>query len=127
MLLPAASIAFSLDHMRVTRYHGVRQTRTARAVSLQETAGSSSKEDEGDGVLVADSFRTRYGSVLPEWLLQKCEDCGWTHPTRIQERVLDAVLLDDDKATDAIVQAETGASVALRFTQVRSVIITTML
>jgi len=66
-----------------------------------------------DGDLVAQSFRERYSDVLPEWLLAKCAACGWTHPTRIQERVLDVVLRD--ATVDCIVQAETGSGKTLAF------------
>lgn len=65
-----------------------------------------------DGVLVSESFEDRYGDKLPRWLLEKCTECGWTHPTRIQEKALDAIVLEEK---DAIVQAETGSGKTLSY------------
>jgi hypothetical protein len=86
-----------------------------------------------DGSFVKETFQERYGSsssslssssssslssqqtpqppaVLPDWLIQKCADCGWTHPTRIQQRALDVICVDK---RDAIIQAETGSGECL--------------
>jgi superfamily II DNA/RNA helicase len=58
---------------------------------------------DGDGALTNETFRERYGDTLPTWLLDKCDECGWTYPTRIQEKVLDTVL------------SETGSGKTLSF------------
>ena len=67
----------------------------------------------GDGSLVSHSFRHLYNGLLPEWLLEKCDECGWTYPTRIQAKVLDAVL--SNGSSDVIVQSETGSGKTLAF------------
>lgn len=68
-----------------------------------------------DGILAADTttFRQQYRDTLPTWLTDKCAECGWTHPTRMQEKVLDAVF--NDQITDVIVQGETGCGKTLAF------------
>ena len=63
-----------------------------------------------DGMLTSETFADRYSTVLPEWLLDKCTQGGWKQPTRIQQRALDAILLD---ARDCIIQAETGSGKTL--------------
>jgi superfamily II DNA/RNA helicase len=65
-----------------------------------------------DGLLTETSFADRYSSELPAWLLRKCTECGWTHPSRIQEKALDAILLEKK---DAVVQAQTGSGKTLTF------------
>jgi superfamily II DNA/RNA helicase len=85
--------------------------RSLSPLKLQEEDHADDKY--GDGVLVSDTFRTRYSNTLPSWLIDKCAECGWTHPTRIQEKVLDAMLTDC--TTDAIVQGETGCGKTLAF------------
>jgi hypothetical protein len=54
-----------------------------------------------DAQLEQESFAELYSSVIPEWLLERLTDCGWSHPTRIQKAALDAILIDQD---DAVVQ-----------------------
>ena len=81
---------------------------------------------DGDSALTTESFRERYNDALPLWLLNKCEECGYVYPTRIQEQVLDAVLLpsnnnsNNDDPTNSnnnnfIVQSETGSGKTLAF------------
>ena len=41
-----------------------------------------------DATLCEKSFRELYDGYLPEWLLDKCEECGFKNPTLIQERSL---------------------------------------
>jgi superfamily II DNA/RNA helicase len=65
-----------------------------------------------DGQLVEESFQELYGSYLPSWLIEKCNECGWTHPSRIQQSALDAILIDKK---DAIIQAETGSGKTLSY------------
>eukprot|EP00977_Amphora_coffeiformis_P018027 scaffold6091_cov164-Amphora_coffeaeformis.AAC.11 len=67
---------------------------------------------QSDGNLVDDTFRERYSDVLPEWLLEKCDECGWEKPTRIQEKALDTIFRDK---RDAIIQAETGSGKTLAY------------
>ena len=67
---------------------------------------------QSDSNLVQQTFRERYGDVLPEWLLQKCDECGWERPTKIQEKALDAILLEKK---DAVIQAETGSGKTLAY------------
>jgi len=89
------------------------QAQNARISKSQSFMSSLKGTDAiSDGNLVSESFAKRYGSVLPSWLIQKCADCEWTHPTRIQERALDAILVNKK---DAIVQAETGSGKTLAY------------
>lgn len=67
---------------------------------------------QSDGNLVDETFRERYSDVLPEWLLEKCDECGWERPTKIQEKALDTILIDK---RDAIIQAETGSGKTLAY------------
>jgi superfamily II DNA/RNA helicase len=67
----------------------------------------------GDGSLVSYTFQERYADRLPQWLLDKCYECGWSRPTRIQAKVLDAVL--SNGLSDVIVQSETGSGKTLAF------------
>jgi superfamily II DNA/RNA helicase len=69
-------------------------------------------DELSDGVLTDESFADRYGSALPDWLVQKCTECGYTYPTKIQQRALDAILLEKQ---DAVVQAQTGSGKTLTF------------
>jgi superfamily II DNA/RNA helicase len=74
--------------------------------------GPDVEEILSDGSLSAESFESRYAAVLPSWLIQKCAECGWTHPSRIQEKALDAILFE---RRDAVVQAETGSGKTLAY------------
>ena len=78
------------------------------------TALSSLQEEwiQGDGNLVDETFRERYSEYLPEWLLEKCVECGWERPTKIQEKAMDAILVEK---RDAIIQAETGSGKTLAY------------
>lgn len=78
----------------------------ASTLDVSPTATPVESEVLSDGMLMDQSFQERYGAVLPEWLLDKCQELGWDYPTRIQQQVLDSVLMDG--ITDSIVQAETG-------------------
>jgi hypothetical protein len=90
-----------------------------RTTSLSSSASAVEEESVddnaaflSDGNFVEETFQERYGSsssqlpVLPDWLIRKCNECGWTHPPRIQQRALDVICVDK---RDAIIQAETGS------------------
>ena len=64
----------------------------------------------GDGILVNQTFAQLYDSVLPPWLLQRCLDLGWIHPTRIQQQALNEIVCEKN---DVIIQAETGSGKTL--------------
>jgi superfamily II DNA/RNA helicase len=86
-------------------HHGLQ-----RRIHYQSRMHSSSISSDSN--LSEVTFRERYNDVLPDWLLQKCEDCGWERPTLIQEKALDVILRD---RRDAIVQAETGSGKTLAY------------
>lgn len=48
---------------------------------------------------------------FPDWLLQRCLDCGWEYPTVIQQRAFEAIA----SGGDVIVQAQTGSGKTLAF------------
>jgi superfamily II DNA/RNA helicase len=66
---------------------------------------------DGLGMFTSTTFSERYSTTLPQWLIERCAEIGWHHPTRIQEAALDAILID--KHHDCIIQAETGSGKTL--------------
>jgi superfamily II DNA/RNA helicase len=112
------SIGFTsgfLPPARISRLPS-KQISTSTIERLYQQQGHIDSSDEyyvGDGSLVSDTFRERYSDTIPTWLLDKCNDCGWTYPTRIQEKVLDTILTEH--RTDVIVQSETGSGKTLAF------------
>jgi superfamily II DNA/RNA helicase len=51
---------------------------------------------------------------LPSWLEQRCSDCGWNHPTLIQQKVWQA-LSSSPSSSSLIVQAQTGSGKTLAY------------
>lgn len=86
--------------------------RLVESLLLLTKAEQDQIDELSDGVLTDESFADRYGSALPDWLLQKCTECGYTYPTKIQQRALDAILLEKQ---DAVVQAQTGSGKTLTY------------
>ena len=131
--------SWSSQPRRRRRHHSLSQSKNDEPYN--DTASTSTDQNGVDVIdddahdesgsaatLTATSFRERYGHQLPDWLIDKCEHCGWIHPTRIQQKVLDAVLLtsprndsvdtdcnDTSAAVDCIVQAETGSGKTLAY------------
>ena len=84
-----------------------------------------------DAMVSDQSFRDLYGNNddegddddnrrIPDWLLERCEDAGWTHPTLIQERSLDAILSsqqEDESSSSSsfVIQAQTGSGKTLTY------------
>ncbi|GAX28710.1 hypothetical protein FisN_33Hh012 [Fistulifera solaris] len=67
---------------------------------------------ESDGALdETHTLLQRYQNKLPSWLLQRCQDLGYIHPTRIQTAALDVVL--QENKPDVVIQAETGSGKTL--------------
>jgi superfamily II DNA/RNA helicase len=60
-----------------------------------------------DATLSDQTFTELYNDHLPEWLLEKCEECGFKFPTLIQERALDCFFNDDPNSM--VIQAQTGS------------------
>lgn len=52
-------------------------------------------ELQSDATLSNQSFSELYEDDIPQWLLEKCEDCGFKHPTLIQKRALDCFFQDE--------------------------------
>ena len=65
-----------------------------------------------DSQQLTETFSSLYADVLPSWLLERCHELGWTHPTRIQHAALDVLLRD---RSDAVLQAETGSGKTLSY------------
>lgn len=90
---------------------------TRSKTKLKEGERTSNEGDfdnsMSDGSLATNRFDELYSDVLPAWLLQRCMDCGWTHPTQIQKKVLDTIFFDQKESL--VVQAETGSGKTLSF------------
>lgn len=88
---------------------------TIRLYNNKEKNGNDVRSDclEDDTLFLVESFREKYSGLLPDWLINKCDDCGWTHPTPIQGKVLDAILLGNQ--TNLVVQSETGSGKTLAY------------
>jgi superfamily II DNA/RNA helicase len=86
----------------------------------------------GHSDLCSETFRSLYADHLPSWLVDKIEECGWTHPTTVQRQTLDAFVVkkgprntivgkdgqdvtSSSKVCDAIVRAETGSGKTLAY------------
>ena len=68
--------------------------------------------DAGAGTEVAEfTFAQRYSDRLPDWLVARAAEVGYTHPTPVQQETLDTVL----EGHDAIVQAKTGSGKTLAY------------
>lgn len=65
-----------------------------------------------DSQLVNATFQELYSDYLPAWLLARCEECGWSRPSRIQQHALDVILKEH---RDVILQAETGSGKTLAY------------
>ena len=48
---------------------------------------------------------------LPDWLIERCDACGWSEPTIVQQRALDTVL----EGSDVVLQAQTGSGKTLAY------------
>ena len=100
---------------------------------LSETAPSQQNTDEkplqstSDASLLSTSTFSDHIPNLPDWLLQRCLDCGWHHPTVIQQRAWQAISSEvrdkndnDDgsrrhRHADVVLQAQTGSGKTLAF------------
>ena len=57
------------------------------------------------------SFRQTFGASLPSWLLSRCEELGYIHPTATQSLALPVIL----NGSDCILQSQTGSGKTLAF------------
>lgn len=57
------------------------------------------------------TFEEEYSGRLPEWLITRAAELGYTNPTPVQQETLDTVL----EGHDAIVQAKTGSGKTLAY------------
>ena len=97
---------------KVQRSLQTSQWSSSSELNTENWGENSTTSADGDNVLESKTFSELYDSYLPDWLIQKCSDCGWVRPTRIQREALDAILL---QGQDAIVQAETGSGKTLSY------------
>ena len=81
----------------------------------EQHAGSrsrvSSYETFGDAALSNETFEALYSDNLPEWLIRRAAECGWSNPTLVQERALDAIF----QAQDVVIQSQTGSGKTLSY------------
>ena len=69
-----------------------------------------------DATFGVESFRDLYSGWLPDWLLDRCEASGWTHPTLIQQRVLKVAKSNSDDINNSmVIQAQTGSGKTLTY------------
>ena len=68
---------------------------------------------QNDATLSEKSFAELYDDNLPDWLLKKCEECGFCHPTLIQQRALDTFFNEDPNSV--VIQAQTGSGKTLTY------------
>ena len=66
---------------------------------------------EAAAEVVGVSFEEAYSDRLPEWLITRAAELGYTNPTPVQQETLDTVL----DGHDAIVQAKTGSGKTLAY------------
>ena len=81
---------------------------------LQPSARRSARprmQAEAAAEVVGVSFEEAYSDRLPEWLITRAAELGYTNPTPVQQETLDTVL----DGHDAIVQAKTGSGKTLAY------------
>eukprot|EP00964_Phaeocystis_antarctica_P073108 scaffold44825_cov67-Phaeocystis_antarctica.AAC.2 len=66
---------------------------------------------EAAAEVVGVTFEEEYSDRLPEWLIARAAELGYTNPTPVQQETLDTVL----DGHDAIVQAKTGSGKTLAY------------
>ncbi|CAB9512791.1 dependent RNA helicase [Seminavis robusta] len=118
LIFPPRVAAFSvlkLNSNGLKQSLPVTTSRVRVAADVTQESSSSSEDSslwENDARLVDETFSELYGDVLPPWLLNRLNDCGWTRPTLIQKEALDTILRDKE---DAVIQAQTGSGKTLSF------------
>ena len=83
----------------------------SRTKAASSRSFASSYETFGDAALSDQTFEELYSDSLPDWLTDRCAECGWTFPTLVQERALDAIL----GGHDVVIQAQTGSGKTLAY------------
>jgi superfamily II DNA/RNA helicase len=96
-----------------SKHHRIQQTTTLSLVKPTKSKSIvSSYETFGDAALSEQTFAELYSpDLLPEWLSEKCRECGWTYPTLVQQRALDEIY----KGKDVVIQAQTGSGKTLAY------------
>jgi superfamily II DNA/RNA helicase len=74
-------------------------------------ADDVSSSSSSDASLLTGSDFTEFVPHLPEWLQLRCQECGWNHPTVIQQRAWQAI----SRKEDVVLQAQTGSGKTLAF------------
>ena len=103
-----------LPHLHAfTSPHYHRRIPSSHPILFQSTTSSSETSADipllSDGQLSNSTFQQLYADHLPSWLLQRCTETGYLHPTRIQELALPTLF----QGHDTVVQAETGSGKTL--------------
>jgi superfamily II DNA/RNA helicase len=94
------------------------QRRQSPSSSLLHSSDASQQESQQlcDATLSDQTFAELYGDRLPDWLIEKCESCGYKAPTLIQERALDLFFDEtDDPPNSMVLQAQTGSGKTLTY------------
>ena len=84
--------------------------------SAEEAQGFDMQPVEGDASARSEeasmSYRERFDDVLPSWLIDRLEACGFCCPTPVQSAAIETIVRD---CKDALVQAYTGSGKTLAF------------
>lgn len=99
-----------------THYRGSNGARQRLKLSAVDPTKSrtfvSSYETFGDAALSEQTFSELYSPYsIPTWLAERCEECGWTYPTLVQQRALDEIF----QGHDVVIQAQTGSGKTLSY------------
>jgi len=87
------------------------RTSYERRISYQTSKVEAVSEEQS--ILSDHTFAEQYTEkgLLPKWLSDRCEVCGWIRPTIVQERSLDAIF----KGDDVVLHAQTGSGKTLAY------------
>lgn len=83
------------------------------STSLFVSRRMQSDELQYDATLSNETFSALYGDHIPQWLLEKCVECGFISPTLIQQRALDCLFQDGPNSM--VIQAQTGSGKTLTY------------
>ena len=84
-----------------------------RHKALSGPRKSAASHLQYDASLSDETFQNLYKDHLPEWLLEKCTECGWIKPTLIQQRALDTLFIEQPNSV--VIQAQTGSGKTLTY------------
>lgn len=69
------------------------------------------REKSSDAALLENTLFSDHLQNIPTWLEDRCQECGWKHPTVIQQRAWKAI----EDGDDIVLQSQTGSGKTLSF------------